>query len=187
MVSRDEYFAVNRHYLDSRKTQLFSLFDFLRKKIELRGDVLLSVGCGVAADLELLAPQFRHPIGIDTNPSLIDFCKSTHPRSEFHHTNHVLFFDSLKDDSVDCILALDIDTGVPPLELLRLSRNKLKEGGYLIITERESNLLIYQRLLLKPFLPRLIRESNNSITSYSRFNSRPYMDDRDNFVVVYRK
>jgi hypothetical protein len=187
MISKEEYFAVNEEYLGFRKAQVESLIDFLKRHIELKGELFVSVGCGVAADVAVLSDHFTRLIGIDHNPSIIDFCNNVHKNHSFYCDNHMSFLEKQEDGSIDCIFALDIDTNSPPLVLLGLAMKKLRERGYLIITEREYNKIIYRRLLLEPFLDDLVRESGNHISSFGRFNDPAVNDDRDNFIVIFRK
>ncbi len=136
--------------------------------------------------MSVLSKTFQKKIGINLNSSIIDFCKESHD-FEFHCANYTTFLDSAKDNSIDCIFALDIYTNIFPILLLKLAKRKLKKDGHLVMSERENNQVIYKRLLLQPFLHNLTRESNNRITPLSRFNERMNRDDRDNFIVVFQK
>ena len=146
MKSKEEYFAINSEDLQKRTAQIKELLSSLNISSV---DTAVSLGCGTAAELPLI--KAKNKIGVDHNPSVIDFCKETH-KAEFVCSDGFSYLDKLNNESVDLIFALDIDTNMIPLLLIKQAMSKLKQGGSIIITERENNIKIYNRMLLLPFI-----------------------------------
>jgi len=177
-LSKEDFFAVQQDYLKFRTPQVKNLLDFLNKHISLKGESLLSIGCGVAPELPLLKNNFPIRIGIDHNPSIIDFCKSTHSE-QFICTSYLDF----SPGRFDCILALDIDTNLPPISVIHTVLPALRKGGHLILTEREDNLRIYQRYLIP--LQKIKQEfSTHKIQVFQRLNKEISKEDRDNIILI---
>jgi predicted TPR repeat methyltransferase len=188
MEQKEEYFSMNSDYLVSRKSQIDKLLEGLASLHSLKGDKMISVGCGVAPEMSLLSSRYKRRTGIDTNPLIIEFCSKEHD-AEFVCSDALSYLDRLKDGSVDTIFALDIDTNMLPVLLARTAMQKLRSGGTLLLTERENNINIYNSLLLAPFEPQMRREFHNTadISTLKRFNNDPVKEDRDNFVMLMRK
>ena len=95
-MRKQTYFQIQSVYLNFRSPQVKQLLNFLKKHINLSSDTVISLGCGVAAEFQHLT--HKNKIGIDQDPSMIDFCKSTHKHSTFICANHILYADKLKKD-----------------------------------------------------------------------------------------
>ena len=181
----EDYFEYHSKYLPKRTEQVRALLSMLSDRVNLAGNTLISVGCGVASEFSLL--EFQNKIGIDFNPRLIEFCQSKH-MADFVCDNYMPYFDSLDDNSVDLILALDLDTNIIPTLLVKHSLRILKPGGSIIITERENNVNIYGRMLLLPYIDQIKQDFPLAeVKFYSRMNHITSKDDRDNFVLTVKK
>lgn len=113
-----------------------------------------------------------------------------HKNTQFICANYLTHARKIENNSVDLILALDIDTNILPDILVNVLLHKLKINGIMILTERENNMRIYGKMLLMPYLQDMVSETltkNAEIQTFTRFNKEPIKDDRDNFVVVIKK
>jgi SAM-dependent methyltransferase len=181
----EDYFEYHSKYLPKRTEQVRALLSTLSDRVNLAGNTVISVGCGVASEFSLL--DFKQKIGIDFNPRLIEFCTKKHI-ADFVCDNYMAYFESLDDNSVDLVLALDIDTNIIPSLLVKHSLRVLKPGGSMIVTERENNIHIYGRMLLLPFIDQIKQEFPvHQVKFYSRMNHITSKDDRDNFVLTVKK
>lgn len=186
MISKQEYFNKQLIVLELRKTQVQGLLDFLEEQYLLSGKKVISVGCGVGTEL-LYLTKFQERIGLDTNNSILDFARNKNEHSEFICTNYMTYLDEQEDDSIDCIIALDIDSNILPVTLLRLAKQKLQVGGILVMTERENNVNIFNHLLLLPRMKDLKEITGENLQLYTRLHKQPQPEERDNIIVVYKK
>jgi hypothetical protein len=180
MVSREEYFRIQKEYLEFRKPQIKVLFDQLQRHISLDGDNVVSIGCGVAP--EFLFLEHQNKVGLDHNPSIIDFAKSTHDAT-FYCMNYMEYLESAEDHSIDLILAIDIDSNIIPDMLIRLALQKLKSTGALVITEREYNIHLYGRSLLLSQMDKPKRYPAD-YKLLTRTHMILLREDRDNLVLI---
>jgi len=176
---------LNEEYLQMRIKQVKSLFAFLQNHITREAECIISVGCGVAPEFDLFAAKVK--VGIDHNPSMVDFCKRTR-QGTFVYSDAIGYLGTLHNESVNLILALDIDTNILPVLLVSKALPKLKREGALILTEREDNARIYGRMLLLPFIKDIKKEfSQYRVQAFTRFNKEPDKQDRDNVMMVIQK
>ncbi|PIN75055.1 hypothetical protein COV18_04825 [Candidatus Woesearchaeota archaeon CG10_big_fil_rev_8_21_14_0_10_37_12] len=186
-MDKKTYYAHNDELFKLRAEQLHGLFNFLNNHINLTGQIVVSVGCGVAADLHLLKGRYSQKIGIDANSSVIDYCKKQQ-HAKFIHARHSKALDDFADNSVDMLLALDIDSHILPQQFIKQALPKLKKNGTLILTERQHNEQIYHRMLLLPFIEE-IKEQNkqHNIKVFTRLHDENLEHDRDNVVLIVTK
>jgi|SRR3989344_6164434 len=184
------YSYIQQDYLQKRILQVHSLFDFLAIYGKFQGKKMISIGCGTAAEFKVLCENFAEKIGIDQDSAIIDFCKSIHKKTSFICSNYLTYIKKIENDSADLILALDIDTNILPDIFVNALLPKLKNNGFMILTEREDNARIYGRMLLMPHIQDIINTTtakNIEVQTFARFNKLPVKEDRDNFIVLIKK
>lgn len=101
------------------------------------GDLALDVGCGSGVIANLLAELGAKTVGIDSNPSAIEFARRRFGRSglEFHlgQVDDLAF----REESVDCVYCMEViehlyEAQVPRL-LARLN-SVVRKGGRILVT-----------------------------------------------------
>lgn len=98
-----------------------------------RDSTILDIGCGTGGNLQLLSQFYNNVIGVEPNDLAIEYCKSKNlsniVKSGLPNLNLV------EDFSADVILLFDVLEHVDEDSLaLSIIKNKLKDGGYLILT-----------------------------------------------------
>jgi len=189
MISKKEFFSKQKIILNNRKPQVEFLLEKLKKHIYFSGNKLLSLGCGTAHELSILKESFDEVIGVDIDSAIIDFCKETHEDISFVCENNLIFLEKQKEDSVDLILCLDIDTNIFPQRLLSIAKTKLKKRGSIVFTERQNNISIYDRLLLFAFIEQIKKQFQEEFYFYEDNNLLNVADPntRDNVVLMAKK
>ena len=190
MIAEKEYFQVNSEYFRARKSQCQRLIEYISNCISLRGKKFVSLGCGVCAELAQLAGKFDELDAVDTDASIIDFARKLRLTNvKFHNQISNIYLDRIADNSIDLIFALDVDSNLPVMLTIEQARRKLKTGGAIVLTERESNTLIYGRMFILPFIEEIQTKYSNDfeIKLFNRLNMQPIKEDRDNIVLLLKK
>ena len=186
-----EYVGKQKQYHSTRKSQLNKFFSFISQYVSLQGGKLASLGCGTAPEAELLSNNFKHIDCVDQDAAVIDFClhHNAVPNAKFIHQISNIYLDKQPDCSIDCILALDIDTNLIPQNTIELAKRKLRSNGLLILTERENNIAIYGRLLLYPFIAQLrqLYSDDFAFRMLVNLHESPVPGERDNIVLIMKK
>ncbi|MBN2420728.1 methyltransferase domain-containing protein [Candidatus Woesearchaeota archaeon] len=173
--------TANKDYFEYRMQEMEPIIDFLKNKICLKGEKLISVGCGTAPEISMLDYDFSEKIGIDLNQKAIEFCKNQNKHAEFYCMHAIEYLEKEKADSVDCILGMDIDLNIFPDALIEQSFKVLKKNGSIILTERKDNLKIYGSYLLLPIIQRIEKENNCDILAFQ------FPNERDSLLVILQK
>ena len=94
---------------------------------------IIDIGCGTGGNIQLLSKDFTDIIGIDNNDIAIEYCKSKNLKNILKAQLPDL--NILEDNSADLILLFDVLEHVEDdFFALSVIKNKLKEGGYLLLT-----------------------------------------------------
>ncbi|MGD0034326.1 class I SAM-dependent methyltransferase [Paenibacillus illinoisensis] len=97
-------------------------------------DTIIDIGCGKGFFLELLTENNLSGIGVDTDPQLIKECRDKKLNAYVHEGSQYL--SEQADSSIDAIFCAHVieHLTVPQkIDFLRLSYQKLKNGGVLVI------------------------------------------------------
>lgn len=105
-----------------------------------KDSTILDIGCGTGGNLQLLSQFYNNVIGVEPNDLAIEYCKSKNLsniiKSGLPNLNLV------EDFSADVILLFDVLEHVDEdVQALSIVKNKLKDGGYIILTVPAFNFL----------------------------------------------
>jgi len=121
----EERFRGNRDLIRQRQAVYLEFF--------VNRENVVDLGCGRGEFVELLYQNGIDGVGVDSNESMIQFCRSQGLR--VIHADLFDYLASLTDESIDGITAFQVVEHLPFQQLLKLldvSRNKLKPGGVLV-------------------------------------------------------
>ncbi|MBI4860114.1 MAG: methyltransferase domain-containing protein [Candidatus Riflebacteria bacterium] len=112
------------------RTELLSFY--LDELLRLPGEpVLLDLGCGTGANLEILRRR-GHPVGLDSSRSALGFCRQRHLTGLLHGDGARL---GLREGAFDLITAMDSLEHIPDdVGTLRECLRVLKPGGQMLIS-----------------------------------------------------
>ncbi|MFH0929172.1 MAG: class I SAM-dependent methyltransferase [Candidatus Aenigmatarchaeota archaeon] len=169
----DEYFS----YLAKRSRLSFVLRKFMYRSIvkEFRGKTL-DVGCGLGEILEM----YKNVYGIDSNPMVVDYCKSRKLKCFLGNASKIPF----KAGTFRTVFASHLIEHLKrPVDAIREFRRILKKKGLLIIIvpnrkgyERDKTHVKYWD---KERLTNLLEDSGFKVTEVSYFPLSPkFLRDR---------
>jgi len=95
---------------------------------------ILAIGCGRGEFLQLLAQEEIPARGIDSNPTLVEYCRDND--LDVSRADPIDYLESLKESSLDGIVLSRFAGHQPPARLIRmlnLCRRKLVDKGVLVI------------------------------------------------------
>jgi 2-polyprenyl-3-methyl-5-hydroxy-6-metoxy-1,4-benzoquinol methylase len=98
------------------------------------GGVVLDIGCGRGEFLELLQASGRVPLGIDTEPGMVEYCRQKGLSVEHGHA--LEYLSGLEDASLDGIFAAQVIEHVSfayATRWVEVAFQKLRPGGVLIM------------------------------------------------------
>lgn len=132
----------NGHGIDDMAFQLrfrgtrVAVRDKLRGYIEYfrNADRVLDIGCGRGEFLELLKESGVDGFGIDTNPEMVEYCRSLSLKVE--QVDAIGYLQSITDGSLDGIFTSQVIEHLQPgylAGMLDLCLKKLKKGGVLVV------------------------------------------------------
>lgn len=94
---------------------------------------IVDIGCGTGANIEILNKNYENVTGIDNNDFALEYCKAKNLKNIIKGE----LPDSIEidDNSVDLILLFDVLEHIEDDEKsLSVLKNKLKDGGYILLT-----------------------------------------------------
>ncbi len=96
-----------------------------------RGDALLDMPCGDGVLLEMLAPNFKHVVGVDASKAHLDLARVRVPQAECHEA---LLEEFETDRHFDTITMINVlEHVVDPVVALQRAVRFLSPGGVLIV------------------------------------------------------
>ncbi|MCD4761968.1 class I SAM-dependent methyltransferase [bacterium] len=161
-VVKENYEQIAGQYNETRKKHLSLLWNKLSKltKAVREGESVFDVGCGNGRLLDFFKNKRIDYLGIDSSRKLLEYARKNHPEFEFRQGN-ILNLGEIPEVNYDYVFSVAVFHHIPGLELrvkaLRQLRNKVREGGSIIITVWNLwNKKKYRRFLCKFSLLKLI-------------------------------
>lgn len=94
---------------------------------------ILDIGCGTGGNIQLLSHFYKNIIGVEPNERAIEYCKGKNLPNIIK--SGLPDLTGVEDSTADVILLFDVLEHVNDDSLaLSVIKNKLKDGGYLILT-----------------------------------------------------
>jgi SAM-dependent methyltransferase len=146
-----------RTFDETREKPIWPPLLSLLKKVENEASVL-DVGCGNGRLLKILTEQNIKYVGVDQSESLIKICQEKYPEHKFA-VEDILNLGNLSDYNFDYVFCIAVLHHLPGaslrLQALKQLKNKIKQGGKIILTvwnmwpQEKYRKMVYKFALLK--------------------------------------
>ena len=138
-IVKKNYEEIAADYNETRKKHLEPLWhDLIRLAKEAKdGCRILDVGCGNGRLLEAYLGKEIFYLGVDSNPSLLEFARERYPGRKFT-TGDILTLGQVPEVDFDYIFSIALIHHLPGqstrVDALKQLKNKLSESGRIVIT-----------------------------------------------------
>lgn len=159
---KENYKQIAEQYNETRKKHLSSLWDKLSKFTGAvkEGESVLDVGCGNGRLLDFFKNKKIDYLGIDSSRKLLEYARKNHSGLEFRQGN-IFSLGEIPEINFDYVFSVAVFHHIPGhtlrVKALKQLRNKIREGGCIVITVWNLwNKKKYRRLLCKFSLLKII-------------------------------
>ncbi len=156
-IVRANYEDIAESFDETREKPIWPPLLELLNKVG-KDESVLDVGCGNGRILKVLKEKGVKYSGVDQSAKLIEICKEKYPQDTFYQAD-IANLGGISEYGFDWVFCVAVLHHLPGfaqrLAALRQLRNKMKDGGRIVLTvwnmwpEKKFNRMIWRFLLLK--------------------------------------